>query len=52
MFQLIIKLKINGEDNREFWVRTEKKNRLTAEKYNILELADYVDIKAFKRYKF
>jgi glucosamine-6-phosphate deaminase len=41
-----------GDDNREFWVRAEDRNRLTAEKYNKLGLADYAAIEAFKRYKF
>ena len=41
-----------GDDNREFWVRAEDRNRLTAEKYNKLGLADYAAIEAFKRYHF
>ncbi len=41
-----------GDDNREFWVRVEDRNRLTAEKYNDLGLADYAAIEAFKRYHF
>jgi glucosamine-6-phosphate deaminase len=41
-----------GDDNREFWVRVEDRNRLTAEKYHALGLADYSAIEAFKRYYF
>ena len=41
-----------GDDNREFWVRVEDRNRLTADKYNDLGLADYAAIEAFKRYRF
>lgn len=41
-----------GNDTREFWVRVEDRNRLTASKYNHLGLADYAAIEAFKRYHF
>lgn len=41
-----------GDDSREFWVRVEERNRLTAKKYNNLGLADYAAIEAFKRYYF
>lgn len=41
-----------GDDAREFWVRVEDRNRLTAKKYNDLGLADYAAIEAFKRYHF
>jgi glucosamine-6-phosphate deaminase len=41
-----------GDDTREFWVRVEDRNRLTAQKYNDLGLADYAAIEAFKRYYF
>ncbi|MDC8002684.1 glucosamine-6-phosphate deaminase [Aureisphaera galaxeae] len=41
-----------GNDTREFWVRVEDRNRLTASKYNQLGLADYAAIEAFKRYHF
>ena len=41
-----------GGDSREFWVRAEDRNRLTAKKYNDLGLADYAAIEAFKRYHF
>ena len=39
-----------GDDTREFWVRVEDRNRLTAQKYNELGLADYAAIEAFRRY--
>lgn len=41
-----------GGDSREFWVRAEDRNRLTAKKYNDLGLTDYAAIEAFKRYHF
>ncbi len=41
-----------GDDSREFWVRVEDRNRLTAEKYNALGLANYAAIEAFRRYHF
>jgi len=41
-----------GGDSRDFWVRVEDRNRLTAKKYNDLGLADYAAIEAFKRYHF
>lgn len=41
-----------GGDSREFWVRAEDRNRLTAKRYNDLGLADYAAIEAFKRYHF
>ncbi|MDY7395588.1 glucosamine-6-phosphate deaminase [Aureibaculum sp. 2210JD6-5] len=41
-----------GDDSREFWVRVEDRNKLTAQKYNDLGLADYAAIEAFKRYMF
>ncbi|WP_417940461.1 glucosamine-6-phosphate deaminase [Flavobacterium sp. RS13.1] len=41
-----------GDDSREFWVRVEDRNRMTAEKYHALGLADYSAIEAFKRYFF
>ena len=41
-----------GDDSREFWVRAEDRNRLTANKYQELGLADYAAIEAFKRYYF
>jgi glucosamine-6-phosphate deaminase len=39
-----------GNDDREFWVRAEDRNKSTAEKYNKLGLAEYEAIEAFKRY--
>jgi len=41
-----------GDDSREFWVRAEDRNRLTAQKYHNFGLADYAAIEAFKRYHF
>ena len=41
-----------GDDSREFWVRVEDRNRLTAKKYNDLGLVDYAAMEAFKRHYF
>jgi glucosamine-6-phosphate deaminase len=41
-----------GEDDREFWVRAEDRNRETAEKYDSLGLSEYAAMEAFKRYYF
>ncbi len=41
-----------GEDQREFWVRAEERNRETAENYHNLGLANYEAIEAFVRWKF
>lgn len=41
-----------GNDTREFWVRVDDRNRLTAQKYNDLGLADYAAIEGFKRHHF
>ena len=41
-----------GDDSREFWVRVEERNRLTAEKYNALGLANYAAMEAFVRHHF
>jgi len=41
-----------GDDSREFWIRVEDRNRLTATKYNSLGLAEYAAMEAFKRYHF
>ena len=46
------KVMFQGNDAREFWVRAEDRNRLTAEKYRNLGMADYAAIEAFKRYHF
>ncbi|WP_366183394.1 glucosamine-6-phosphate deaminase [Flavobacterium ovatum] len=39
-----------GNDEREFWVRAEDRNKSTAHKYDQLGLAEYEAIEAFKRY--
>ncbi|MCP9199265.1 glucosamine-6-phosphate deaminase [Gramella sp. GC03-9] len=41
-----------GDDEREFWVRAEERNRETAEAYHKLGLADYEAMEAFVRWKF
>lgn len=41
-----------GDDEREFWVRAEERNRETAENYHRLGLADYEAMEAFVRWKF
>lgn len=41
-----------GNDAREFWVRTEERNNETAKQYHQLGLADYAALEAFKRYHF
>ncbi len=41
-----------GADKREFWQRSEFRNKNTAELYNNLGLAEYEAIEAFKRYYF
>ncbi len=41
-----------GDDSREFWVRVEDRNRLTAKKYHDLGLAEYEAMEAFRRYHF
>ncbi len=41
-----------GNDSREFWQRAEERNRITADLYNKLGLAEYAAIEAFVRYKF
>jgi glucosamine-6-phosphate deaminase len=41
-----------GDDEREFWVRAEDRNRETAIKYRNLGLAEYEAIEAFRRWKF
>ena len=41
-----------GNDHRDFWVRAEDRNRLTAQKFHNLGLTDYAAIEAFKRYYF
>ncbi|MCY4298669.1 MAG: glucosamine-6-phosphate deaminase [Flavobacteriaceae bacterium] len=39
-----------GNDEREFWVRAEDRNRTTAEQYRKMGLAEYAAMEAFKRY--
>ncbi len=41
-----------GDDEREFWVRAEERNRETAEIYDKLGLANYEAMEAFVRWKF
>lgn len=41
-----------GEDQREFWVRAEERNRETAMNYHHLGLANYEAMEAFIRWKF
>jgi glucosamine-6-phosphate deaminase len=41
-----------GEDEREFWVRAQERNRETAVNYHKLGLADYEAMEAFVRWKF
>lgn len=39
-----------GPDSREFWQRSEARNRGTAELYNSLGLPEYEAMELFKRY--
>jgi glucosamine-6-phosphate deaminase len=41
-----------GDDNREFWVRTEDRNRAIAKTFRDLGMSDYSAIETFKRYHF
>jgi glucosamine-6-phosphate deaminase len=41
-----------GDDNREFWVRTEDRNRAIAKKFRNIGMSDYTAIETFKRYHF
>lgn len=41
-----------GDDNREFWVRTEDRNREIAKKFREIGMSDYSAIETFKRYHF
>ncbi|AMR30781.1 glucosamine-6-phosphate deaminase [Mucilaginibacter sp. PAMC 26640] len=41
-----------GDDEREFWVRAEDRNRETAVCYDKLGMAEYAAMEAFVRYKF
>jgi glucosamine-6-phosphate deaminase len=40
-----------GHDPREFWQRAEDRNRETARQYDLLGLAEYEAMEAFKRYQ-
>ena len=39
-----------GSDNREFWQRSEQRNRKTAKEYNFLGLPEYEAVEGFVRY--
>jgi len=41
-----------GDDEREFWLRAEERNRETAEAFHRLGLANYEAMEAFVRWKF
>mgnify|MGYP003344836978 CR=1 FL=1 len=41
-----------GDDNREFWVRAEDRNREIAKKFREIRMSDYSAIETFKRYHF
>ena len=41
-----------GSDDREFWVRAEDRNRLSAKRYRALGLSDYQAMELFQRYYF
>tara|TARA_B100000768_G_scaffold181888_1_gene207163 strand:+ start:546 stop:2471 length:1926 start_codon:yes stop_codon:yes gene_type:complete len=41
-----------GDDNREFWVRTEDRNRAIAKTFHDLGMSDYSALETFKRYHF
>lgn len=41
-----------GNDPREFWVRSEERNRNTAKLYDSLGLAEYDAIEAFKKFEY
>ena len=41
-----------GDDNREFWVRTEDRNRAIAKRFRDIGMSDYSAIETFKRYHF
>ena len=41
-----------GDDNREFWVRAEDRNRAIAKKFRDIGMSDYSAIETFKRYHF
>jgi glucosamine-6-phosphate deaminase len=39
-----------GPDDREFWQRSEERNRKTAKEYNLLGLPEYEAVEGFVRY--
>jgi glucosamine-6-phosphate deaminase len=39
-----------GDDDREFWMRAEERNKTTASNYRAVGLADYAAMEAFVRY--
>lgn len=41
-----------GDDDREFWVRAQQRNKKTAKNYHKLGLANYEAMEAFVRWKF
>lgn len=41
-----------GDDEREFWIRAQERNKKTAKNYHKLGLADYEAMEAFVRWKF
>ena len=41
-----------GSDDREFWLRAEERNRLSAKRYRDLGLSDYQAMELFRRYHF
>jgi glucosamine-6-phosphate deaminase len=41
-----------GDDNREFWVRTEDRNSAIAKRFREIGLSDYAAIETFKRHHF
>ena len=41
-----------GDDNREFWVRTEDRNRAIAKTFHDLGMSDYSAMETFKRHHF
>jgi len=41
-----------GDDDREFWMRAEERNKTTASHYRAVGLADYAAMEAFVRYYF
>ncbi|MBT8261427.1 MAG: glucosamine-6-phosphate deaminase [Bacteroidia bacterium] len=41
-----------GDDDREFWMRAEERNKTTASNYRAVGLADYAAMEAFVRYHF